>query len=108
MENKEEINLMTTSYFKALFNGYHRPHGILANQPFRPDFSGLKEFFRNIGTLSEREAESMIGEITLEEVEEVIKGSSYNKSPGLDGLSYELYKGLSRNDVTLLGGRATH
>ena len=34
----------------------------------------------------------MVKDVTLEEVEEAIKDAKTNKSPGMDGLSYELYK----------------
>ena len=34
----------------------------------------------------------MISDISLGEVEETIKEAKNNKSPGLDGISYELYK----------------
>ena len=45
----------------------------------------------NVGELSEIEAEAITADIIVEEVLEAIEEAPNNKSPGLDGLTYELY-----------------
>ena len=92
VENPEEIERMTVSFFHAVFNGYHRSNGKIADTPYEPNFDGLDSFLQGLGTLLDLESENMISGITLEEVEEAIKESSSNKAPGLDGLTYELFK----------------
>ena len=92
MEDQEEIHGMAVNFFSSLFQGYHTTNGEIRDFPFSPSFERLDFFLKGLGSLSTMEAEGMIEEITLEEVEDVVKNSSNNKSPGLDGLNYEFYK----------------
>ena len=48
-----------------------------------------------VGQLGKTDSDKLTDPITLEEVEESIKQSASNKSPGLDGLTAEFYKTLS-------------
>ena len=60
--------------------------------PFVPDDHHLGEFLEGLGSLSDADSEELHKDIAKEEMEEVIKNCENNKSPGLDGLSYEFYK----------------
>ena len=99
MDDKEEIHTMAVNFFSSLFQGYHAANGEIRDTPFSPSFERLYFFLEGLGTLSEIEADSMIEEISLEEVEDFVKNTSNNKSPGLDGLNYEFYK----SQLPLLG-----
>ena len=84
--------MIITKYFSALFQGCLDANGEINETPFEPDFSQLDYFLDGVGTLPDIAAESMVSEVNLEEVVEVIKAAASNKSPGLDGISYEFYK----------------
>ena len=79
-------------FFNALFNGYHNSNLVNTGRPFVPDFSNLDQFLDGLGTLADEDRDNMEQEITMDELEYVVKNSANNKSPGLDGLCYELYK----------------
>ena len=83
---------MSVDFFSQLFQGHHRSNGGISDSPFSPNFDLLDVFLENVGQLGEIEAESLTGAIILEEVLEVIEEAPSNKSPGMDGLTYELYK----------------
>ena len=80
------------TFFNALFNGYHDSNLINTGMPFCPDFSHLSMFLDPLEKLSDIDRDELEQEMSLDELEYVLKNSSNNKSPGLDGLSYELYK----------------
>ena len=91
----EEENLIEDKvllYFGALFNGHHNVKLEDTGVPFVPDNSLLDEFLDGLGVLGNEDRDSMHEDITEEELEQIIKDSDNNKSPGLDGLSYEFYK----------------
>ena len=75
-------------YFGALFNVQLENTGV----PFIPDNSCLDEFLTGLGVLSDEDRDSMHEDVSVDELEEIIKDSDNDKSPGLDGLSYEFYK----------------
>ena len=77
-------------YFGALFNGHHNVKLENTGVPFVPDNSCLDEFLAGLGVLSDEV--SMHEDITADELEEIIKDSDNDKSPGLYGLPYEFYK----------------
>ena len=87
-----KIENTVTSFFHALFNGYHNSTLEDTGTSFQPDYSNLDKFLHNISALSEPESESLNSEINLEELDQVLKSCKNNKSPGLDGLTYEFYK----------------
>ena len=92
VRDRDEIEKMTVSFFTSLFQGHHRSDGTIKNVPFSPDFTKLDDFLKGLGQLDDSDKNAMIKDISLAEVETAIKESSYNKSPGIDGLTYEFYK----------------
>ena len=86
---------MSVNFFSQLFQGHHRANGTLSDHPFCPDFENIDIFLSNVGKLSVVEASTMVREISHEEVMDAIKDAAMNKSPGLDGLTNELYKAKS-------------
>ena len=92
IDNRDEIKTMTEDFFSQLFQGHHRANGTIEDAPFEPNFTHLPEFIEGVGKLSDEESKAMIKEVTVEEVLEVITEGSSNKSPGIDGLTYEFYK----------------
>ena len=57
-----------------------------------PDYSGLDSYLDGLGTLNDLVRDEMEKNIIMEELRDIVKECGNNKSPGLDGLSYELYK----------------
>ena len=77
-----------TQYFHALFNGYHNSSLVNTGSSFLPDYS----YLAGLGTLPNLVRDEMEKDIIMEELRDIVKECGNNKSPGLDGLSYELYK----------------
>ena len=62
-------------------------------QPFVPDNSCLPDFLSGLGKLSQESKTKLAQDLSFSDVEHIIKHEcDNNKSPGLDGLPYELYK----------------
>ena len=81
------------NYYGALFNGHHNKDLVDTGKPFIPDNLHLQDFLFGLGKLSPQSQADLIKDLAFDEVEYVIKHDcDYNKSPGLDGLPYELYK----------------
>ena len=59
---------------------------------FQPDYTNLDKFLSNLGALSVTESGSLHSGVKPEELDEVLKTCKNNKSPGLDGLTYEFYR----------------
>ena len=96
------IEEKVVQFFNALFNGHHDAQLLDTGVPFVPDYSGLNSYLDGLGSLPDRDRDEMEGEMTMEELREIVKGSANNKSPGLDGISYEFYKvtmDLIENDL---------
>ena len=62
--------------------------------PFKPSDTYLEEFLNQLPTISEEAKTKLVKELTFEELENIVKNTPNGKSPGLDGLPYELYKSL--------------
>ena len=61
--------------------------------PFVHDELHLQDFLSGLGKLSPESKANLVKNLTFEQVEDVVKHEcDYNKSPGLDGLPYEIYK----------------
>ena len=90
--DKREREEMVTNFFTKLFQGYHGKNGEVTDDVFEPQFDNLNFFLRGLGQLDDVSAETMTNEITEEEVKLAIENSKGNKSPGLDGITYEFYK----------------
>ena len=91
--DKLEIEAKVLKYFGALFNGHHDSNLQDTGQPFVPDNSQLDDFLTDLGKLSPASQAKLVRDLTFDEVEDIIKHDcENNKSPGLDGLPYEIYK----------------
>ena len=89
-------------FFNALFNGHHDAKLVDTGVPFVPDYSGLDSYLDGIGSLPDMAKDELESVMTMEELREIVKESANNKSPGLDGISYEFYKvslDLIENDL---------
>ena len=92
--DKKKIEEKVVHFFTALFNGHHDANLVDTGVPFVPDLTDLNEFLVGLGKLSDVESEKLHKDITIEELTTVVENSENNKSPGLDGLSYEFYKAV--------------
>ena len=90
--SQEVIEEEVTSFFHALFNGYHDENIENTGKTFQADNRDLHFFLKDLATLPDSEREGLVKEMALGELEEIVKECNHNKSPGLDGLSYEFYK----------------
>ena len=91
-EHKETIEKEVTDYFEALFNGHHDKSLRNTGEPFKADNSRINFFLDELDELGDQERDSLVKEMRIEELEEIIKDCEKNKSPGLDGLPYEFYQ----------------
>ena len=92
IEDDKIIEEEVLRFFNALFNGHHDTRLVNTGSAFVPDFSGLDSYLAGIGTLPDLARDEMEKEFLLEELRDIVKECENNKSPGLDGLSYEFYK----------------
>ena len=91
--NKDTIEEKVIKYFGALLNGHHDNNLVDTGQPFVPDNSCLPDFLSGLGKLSQESKTKLAQDLSFSDVEHIIKHEcDNNKSPGLDGLPYELYK----------------
>ena len=91
--DKGQIETKVMKYYGALLNGHHNRDLFDTGQPFASDDTYLQDFLTGLGKLSPGSKAKLVEDLTFEQVEEVVKKEcDYNKSPGLDGISYELYK----------------
>ena len=79
-------------YFNALFNGHHDSALVDTGRPFEPENRFLSQMLQDLTKMDDHDIYGMEDEITCDEIEYVLKHASLNKSPGLDGLSYEFYQ----------------
>ncbi|MCP3679353.1 MAG: hypothetical protein GY782_03435, partial [Gammaproteobacteria bacterium] len=100
LEDRSQVENEAVTFFTNLLQGFHKSADELGDSPFEPDFSDLDFFLQGLGRLTPEQAEELVSEVTLSEVEDAIAESKNNKSPGFDGLTLEFYKAVS----DLLGG----
>ena len=73
-----------------------------AGVPFVPDYSGVDEFLDGISPLPDVVRDGLTNVMTMGELEDIVKSCDANKSPGLDGLTYEFYQAtfdVIKNDL---------
>ena len=92
ISNQEVIEEEVTGFFHALFNGYHDENIVNTGKTFEADNSNLGFFLNDLATLSDSDRDGLVKDMAMGELEEIVKNCDHNKSPGLDGLSYELYQ----------------
>ena len=93
-EDMTKIEEIAVSFYDALFNGRHDKDLVDTGLPFQPTNTYLEEFLDQLPTLSEEAKTDLVKELTLEELENIVKNCPNGKSPGIDGLPYELYKSM--------------
>ena len=79
-------------FFNALLNGHHDSNLQNTGAPFQPDYSGLDSYLQGLGSLPGSDKEELENRMSIEELRNIVSSCDNNKSPGLDGLSYEFYK----------------
>ena len=94
VSDKKKIEEKVVHFFTALFNGHHDVNLVDTGVPFVPDHTHLSEFLTGLGKLSNLDSSKLHEDITLDQLTSVVENSDNNKSPGLDGLSYEFYKAV--------------
>ena len=90
--SRDKVEDNVTNFFGNLFAGKHGKNGVLTDKPFVPDFEHLEEFLEGLGKLAPESRDAVEKPINKLELEIALERASNNKSPGLDGLSYEFYK----------------
>ena len=91
-EDKDTVEDEITTFFHALFNGHHDTDLKNTGEPFKAVNSHLDFFMQDLSALPDHERDNLCKDMKLEELEEIVKKCNHNKSPGLDGLSYEFYQ----------------
>ena len=96
-KDKALIEEEVTKYFQALLNGHHRTvpgslEPVDTGEQFIPDNSYLPVFLQDLEILEQHDKQALEVPISLEELKLALDSCESQKSPGLDGLSYELYK----------------
>ena len=91
-EDPRRIEEETVHFTDALLNGRQDQHLQDTGQTFQPDNTYLEDFLSNLSQLSASSQDSLVEDLSKEEVKEVLKTCVSGKSPGLDGLTYEFYK----------------
>jgi hypothetical protein len=89
------VEAEVTDYFSALFQGRHvaSPDGpVDSGHTFQPNEALFPAFLDGLPSLSAKEREALEQSQTLGELQKEVEGAAPQKSPGLDALSYELYK----------------
>ena len=95
LSSPASVEAEITDYFSALFQGRHvaSPNGpVDSGHTFQPDEAFFPAFLDGLPSLSVEDREALERPLTLGELQEAVEGAAPHKSPGLDGLSYELYK----------------
>ena len=95
--NPQRIEQETVHFMDALLNGRQDENLQDKGVSFQPDFSDLDYFLSPLSQLSQNSQGSLVLPLTQEEVKDVLKSCINGKSPGLDGLTYELKKNLACN-----------
>ena len=96
-EDKDKVEEALLGFFEPLFSGHHGPNAsggdpINTGQPFVQDAEHLNDFLNLVSKLEDGQCEMLETPMDFKELEEIVKDCDQNKSPGLDGLSYEFYK----------------
>ena len=88
---KEEV----LSFFSALFSGRLGLDGEILNEPFEQDDTFLPEFLNDtLKKLSDEDQFSLDQQFSADELELCFKSLPKHKSPGIDGLPFEMYKSV--------------
>ncbi len=93
----DEVQAEVMAFFEAIFQGRHAPaqgagEPVDSGQTFSPDARLFPQFLDGLPSLLPEDRDHLERPFSLEELEDAVDTGVANKSPGLDGLSYELYK----------------
>ena len=91
-EDPQVIEDALTNFFDSLLNGRMDKDLNDTGQQFQPDYSDLEDFLSNLTALSPAAQAVLEKELSLEELQWIIKTCPYGSAPGLDGLTYEFYR----------------
>ena len=89
--DRDTIIKEVMDFFTPLFQGKHTSGGKVTETTFVQDDSLLDYFLEDIPKLSPQSQQMLEQPITMAEYLEMLEKLPTNKSPGLDGLSYEFY-----------------
>ncbi len=97
LREPEEVEQEILGFYNTLFQGRHsaaadRPDPFDTGRPFSPDRERAAAFLEGLPALTPEQSEQLEQPLRLEELEAAVAAAAAAKSPGLDGLSYELYK----------------
>ncbi len=95
LTSEDEVQAEVLSFFEAIFQGRHaaaQGEPVDSGHPFVPDMQLFPQFLLGLPTLLPEDRDGLKAPFTLAELEDAVSSGVANKSPGLDGLSYELYK----------------
>ena len=59
------------TFFTNLLQGFHKTADEPGESPFEPDFSDLDFFLKGLGKLTPEQAEELVSEVTLYEVDKI-------------------------------------
>ena len=91
MKNEDSI-ILDFFMLYLMVNGYHDENVENTGRTFQADNSDLDFFLTDLAKLPDIVRDGLVKEMTMGELEEVVKECNHNKSPGLDGISYEFYQ----------------
>jgi hypothetical protein len=97
LSSAQEVEDEITSYFATIFSGRHAATAAAAEPvdsgaSFVPNPAHFPTFLNGLPRLSQLERDSLEVPFTLPELAAAAEEAAANKSPGLDGLSYEFYR----------------
>ena len=76
-----KIEELTVSFYDALFNGRHDKNLVDTGAPFQPSDRYLEQFLSQLSSLSEESKTKLVRELTLDELESIVKTTPNGKSP---------------------------
>ena len=93
-DDQQAIEQEVLGFFRALFNGHHNTDLIDTGSPFVPDFSNLSSYLDEVSSLPDEISDTLSSKMELDELRYIITQCANNKTPGLDGITYEFYKAV--------------
>ena len=93
-EAESSIGMDTLQYIRSFYEKLYKSEEV--------DHKVMEEIVGNPLEVTAEMNETLLREITKEEIEQVIKVLPDNKSLGTDGLTYKFYKGTANIVVTVL------
>ncbi len=97
LTSEDEVQAEVLSFFEAIFQGRHVAAAgaagpVDSGQTFSPAAQLFPTFLESLPTLHPEDRDQLERPFSLAELEDAVDSGVSNKSPGLDGLSYEFYK----------------